>query len=224
MSAPAQRDIDVVRGTRRLVQPRTLALAGIIAPIWFTTLVVVQGLLLPDYSHVKMPVSALAAWPTGWIQNVNFYVAGVLMMAFALALHVGVRRTRWGGVGVALLIAGGIGLVLAGIFPWRMVDGVPTETALHVVGAIVSFAATGLGFIAFSRRMIADPRWRDLATYTLYSGVAVLALFVTVGFFAVDDGTPLHPWAGAIQRVLAAVWFACIIALAIRLRTVCSAQ
>ena len=51
----------------------TLALAGIIGPIWFTTFVVLQGLLLPDYSHVRLPISALAAWPTGWIQNINFY-------------------------------------------------------------------------------------------------------------------------------------------------------
>jgi hypothetical protein len=46
----------------------------------------------------------------------------------------------------------------------------------------------------------------------------VLALFITVGFFAVDDGTPLHPWAGLLQRVLCAVWFACLIVLAVRLR------
>ena len=50
---------------------RALALAGIIGPIWFTTLVVVQRWLLPDYSHVRLPISALAAWPTGWLQNVN---------------------------------------------------------------------------------------------------------------------------------------------------------
>ena len=144
-----------------------LALAGIVGPISFTTLVVLQGLLLPDYSHVRLPISALAAWPTGWIQNVNFYIAGVLTIAFAVALHHGVQRTRRAGAGVALLGLGGLGLVWAGIFPWKMVDGVPTETAPHVIGAVTVFTATGLGLIVFSRRMIADPRWRDLATYTM---------------------------------------------------------
>lgn len=68
-------------------RPRTstLALAGIVGPIWFTTLVVLQGVLLPDYSHVRLPISALAAWPTGWIQNVTFCIAGVLTIAFAAA-------------------------------------------------------------------------------------------------------------------------------------------
>ena len=197
---------------------KTLALAGIIAPVWFTTLVVVQGFLQPEYSHVSMPISALAAWPTGWIQNLNFFVTGPLMIAFAFGLHSGVQPTPHGATGFALLVAGGIGILWAGLFPWKMIDGVPTKTAPHVVGAIVTFAATGLGLVVFSRRMNADPRWRGLSAYTMATGIAVLLLFVALGFFAIDDGTPLHPWAGLIQRVLCAVWFTCLIVLAFRLR------
>ena len=96
-------DIEGDTEGRRPQRRSALAVAGIIGPIWFTTLVVMQGLLLPDYSHVRLPISALAAWPTGWIQNVNFYVAGVLTMAFAVALHHGVQPTRRGGAGVASL-------------------------------------------------------------------------------------------------------------------------
>ena len=122
----------------RVPRVRTLALAGIVGPIFFTVLVVVQGFLRPEYSHVKMPISALAAWPTGWIQTINFYVVGLLMMAFAVALHLGVQATRRGGTGFALLLMSGLGLVLAGVFPWHMVNGVPTETPAHVVGAVMS--------------------------------------------------------------------------------------
>ena len=43
----------------------------------------------------------------------------------------------------------------------HMVDGVPTETPGHVVAAILTFAATGLGLVSLSRRMSADPRWLD---------------------------------------------------------------
>jgi hypothetical protein len=82
----------------------------------------------------------------------------------------------------------------------------------------MAFAAGGLGFVVISRRLHVDTRWRDLATYTMWTGIAVLLLFIAVGFLAVDDGTPLHPWAGLLQRVLVAVWFACTIVLAVRLR------
>lgn len=119
-----------------------------------------------------------------------------------------------------MLLVGGCGVVWAGIFPWRMVDGVPTETTPHVIGAVVTFAATGLAFIVFSRRMIADPRWRDLAAYTRFTGIAVLLLFVVVGFCAINDGALLHAWAGLLQRVLCAVWLCCLIVLALRLRRV----
>lgn len=57
-----------------------------------------------------------------------------------------------------------------------------------------------------------------MACETLATGFAVLLLFIIVGFFAIDDGAPLHPWAGLIQRVLAAEWFICLIVLAVRLR------
>jgi hypothetical protein len=82
----------------------------------------------------------------------------------------------------------------------------------------MTFAATGLGLIVFLRRMIADPQWRDLATYIMPTGIAGLFLFVVVGFFAIDDSAPLHVWAGLLQRVLCAVWFTCLIVLALRLR------
>jgi len=153
MSFPAQPNADNDAEIRRRRRTRALALAGIVEPVWFTTLVVMQGFLLPDYSHLRMPISALAAWPTGWIQNLNFYVSGALTMAFALALHSAVQPTAGGRAGFALLLFGGIGFVLDGAFPWRMVNGVPTETPPYVIGAITTFAATGLRLIVFSRRL-----------------------------------------------------------------------
>ena len=143
-------------------------------------------------------------------------------MSFALELHRGVQPTPRGNAGIAFLAMGGVGIVLAGLFPWRMIDGVPTETAPHIVGAILTFTGTGVGLVVTSRRMKADRHWRHLATYTMWSGAAVLLLFVAVGFFAIEDGTPLHPWAGLLQRVLCAVWFAWLIAAAVRLRAVSS--
>jgi hypothetical membrane protein len=188
--------------------------------VLFTALVILQGVLVPAYSHVRLPISALEAWPTGWIQQLNFWVVGFLNMAFVYALHVGVQPARRGVMGVPLLVLGGIGVVLAGLFPWVMVDGVPTETPPHVVGAITTFAATGLGWLMFSRRMSADRQWRDLSTYAMATGIAMLVLFIALGLFAIDDGTPLHPWAGLLQRVLCGVWFILLIVLAIRLRQV----
>ena len=197
-----------------LSRARTLALAGLVAPLWFTTLIVVQGLLHPEYSHVELPISALAALPMGWMQNLNFFVTGALMILFVAGLNGDVRPTPRGYVGFALLLIGGAALILNGVFPWKMIDGVLTEPPAHAASAIATFASTGVGMIVFSRRMAADARWRSHAVYTLWSGILVLILFVIVGFFAVDNGAPLHEWTGLLQRILAAVWLAWIIKLA----------
>jgi hypothetical membrane protein len=194
------------------------AIAGIVAPIWFVTLVIIQGLLQPDYSHIAMPVSALAAWPAGWIQNLNFFVFGTLMAAFVIGLHNAIQPSRFGLSGIALLVTSCVGLWMAGLFHWINVNGVPTETPLHVVGALLTFLGASTGHITLSRRMAADPRWRDLSTYVLGTGVVMLLLFVVLGGFAIADDTPLHPWAGLLQRVVVAVWFTCILVLATRSR------
>src|ERR687897_827516 len=167
MSFPANTDFDIDEQLATLSRARTLALAGMIGPVWFTALVILQGFLQPDYSHVRMPISALTAWPVGWIQILNFWVFGALTTVFALALHRGVSPTRRGSVGFALLVLGGIGIVAGGVFPWKIINGEPTATPAHATAAVMTFAGTGLGFSVFSRRMTADPQWHNLATYTM---------------------------------------------------------
>lgn len=197
---------------------RTLALAGLAVPVWFTAMVVIQGELHPRYSHVAMPISALAALPMGWMQNLTFAVAGVLVIALVTALHRSVRQTQRRDAGHVLLLIGGAALAMNAVFPWRVVDGVPTEPTTHAASAITTFLATALGMMVVSRRMTTDERWRGLAGYTRWSGALVLILFLVLGFFAIEDSAPLHRWTGLIQRVLVAVWFVWMIVVALRIR------
>ena len=78
--------VSVLETRRTASRVRTLALGGVAGPVLFTVLVILQGQLIPAYSHVSLPISALEAWPTGWIQRLNFWVAGLLNIAFAYGL------------------------------------------------------------------------------------------------------------------------------------------
>ena len=89
-----------------------LAIAGIIAPVWFITLVIIQGIRQPDYSHIAMPISALAAWPAGWLQNLNFFVSAALLAAFAIGVHGVIRPARFGLTGIGLLLVGSVGVCM----------------------------------------------------------------------------------------------------------------
>ena len=201
---------------RRRVPIKPLALAGMIGPIGFITLVIAQGILQPDYSHISMPISALAAWPAGWLQNLNFFVFAMLMAAFAIGVHAAIRATRFGVLGTALLLASSLGLFMAGLFPWINVDGVPTETPQHVVAAILTFSCASTGLVVLSRRMTADPKWRDLSAYVLGTGLLMLILFIVLGGFAIEEGAPFHRWTGLLQRVLVVIWFVCLFVMAQR--------
>ena len=85
-----------------------LALCGVAAPIVFGILATVAGFTYQGYSHGTQAVSELggveAQYPL--LQNANFFVIGVLFIAFAFGLH----RGLGGGRGSTL------GPVLVGIF------------------------------------------------------------------------------------------------------------
>lgn len=211
-----------VHGLERRSVIAALAAAGIAGPILFTAAFVIQGLFrLDEYSPVAEFVSALEAGPGGWVQQVNFAVFGLLTVAFALGLHLGLRPTRWGATGPALLVLSGMALVWAAVFPLREdAAGVTYDPGLHIVGGVTYFLSSALGLAVVSRRLAADPGWRDLAGYALATGVTGIALFVAMGAFVVPDDAPLHAWAGLAQRIVLLVLFPCTVVLALRLRRV----
>ncbi len=204
-------------GDRRSV-PAVLAVAGIVGPILFTVAFVVQGLFrLDEYSPVAEPVSALEAGPGGWVQQVNFVVFGLLTIAFAVGLHLGVRPARAGWVGPAILALSGLALLWAAVFPLQEdAAGVTLPPGLHLVGGLTYFLSSAVWLIVLSRRLAGDPRWRGLATYSLASGIMIAVLFVANGVLVIPDDAPLHPYAGLAQRAVLAVLFPCMIVFALR--------
>jgi hypothetical membrane protein len=199
-----------------------LAWAGIIGPALFTVGFLGQEVFRVDeYSPLSEPVSALEAGPNGWVQQANFVVFGLLTVAFAVGLQFGVRRSRAGIVGPALLLISGIGLLLAAIFPLRQdAAGATYDPGGHIVAGLVFFLSSAMGLIALSRRLARDPRWRGLATYTLTCGVLAQLGFIVMGVLVMPDDAPWHEWAGLAQRVLIiVVLFPCRTALSLTLRT-----
>jgi hypothetical membrane protein len=195
-----------------------LASAGIAAPVIFTVVAIVHSLLREDHSLVALPISALVVGPSGWVQDVNFVICGVLFLAYPIGLHLEVRKMRWGVVGPALLVVSGAGLVLAGIFPAVAASSNLTYDSLgHTVASLIAFLGTGGGFIVISRRLAGDPNWRNLSTCGLGSGIAIVVLLFAFGALAEGPGAPLHPWIGLVQWVMVAVWITCTVVRSPRL-------
>jgi hypothetical membrane protein len=183
-----------------------------------------EAFRIDEYDPVAEPVSALEAGTNGWIQQLNFVVFGLLTIAFALGLNRGLRPTRTGLIGPALLIISGLGLLHAAIFPLREdAAGVTYDPGLHFIAGFTFFLSSALGLTVVSRRLARDARWRGIATYTLIAGIVALVGFAVGAGLVVRDEAPLHDWAGLYQRfMIIAVIFPSRIVLSLRLLRVAS--
>lgn len=194
--------------------------AGIVATAGFAASAFIQSLLRSDHELLADPISALAAGPYGWVQNVTFAVAGVLLVVFAAGIHVAVLPGRTGILGPLFIALFGMGMLGATTFPAADATG-PFDAeqvpAAHTVSAVVAFLSAGLGALLLSWRLAADERWRGLAGYSRAVGIAIIVLFVGGGMLVRPVEAPLHDWLGLWQWVLIVIWFSCVIALGVRL-------
>jgi pimeloyl-ACP methyl ester carboxylesterase/hypothetical membrane protein len=207
---------EAVMNRERLPQAQFLA-AGIAAPVIFTTTFIVQAAFRPGYSHVADPVSALAAGPNGWVQDANFFVTGALLLMFAVGVHRSLPPTRWSAPASAFLGISGLGLALAGVFPARDATGAFATNPAHVTAASLSFLGAGIG-LALAGSALTGRRSRALAAYTATSGAVTALAFLVTGATAISSDGPLHSWLGVMQRGTVAVWFVCVVVLAVALR------
>src|SRR5260370_11707123 len=110
---------------------KKLLYAGVIGPLLFIVVFIVEGLTRPGYSAWRHYVSQLATGDGGWVQVVNFLVCGSLMVAFAIGLRHALRGSR-GSIGTPLLFGlFGASLLVAGIFVTDPALGYPVG-APHV--------------------------------------------------------------------------------------------
>src|SRR5215469_16914469 len=70
---------------KRNVLVQLCALAGMMGPLLFILGFTLAGWLTPGYSPLQESISSLGVeGPHPWIQNTNFVVFGLLLLAFAL--------------------------------------------------------------------------------------------------------------------------------------------
>jgi len=107
-------------GNRPDSTQRLLAICGITGPILYTIVVIVLGLLRPDYDHVMQSMSELGEVGSSnaiIMNTAGFALLGVLMIAFAFGLHRDISGGNGSKIGPALVALSGTALVITGIFP-----------------------------------------------------------------------------------------------------------
>ena len=207
---------------QRLRSPNSLlAVCGIAAPILFALAVIVLGFLREDYSHISHTISDLGeiGTPNMAGQNVNFILTGLLILAFSFGLYRGTgpgKRVKGGSLLVSVI---GLGVAGAGVFPDDPSCPSPGCNSVaangHAVAGFMVFPLIPFAILLFARGLGRDTAWRRYRTYSLVTGIVLMALLVL--FVGVLFDSTLESWAGAIQRLLLASWFQWIAVMAIRL-------
>ncbi len=206
------------------------ALAGPLFAIAFTVI----GANRAGYDWQRLPVSALAIGRHGWLQRMNFVVAGVLYSYAAGGLRRSPKR-RIGPRAVPALVAGvGVGLIGSGMFVTDPVGGFPpgapdgaslddgrsgtlTPTLagrLHNLCAVPIFAGIPVAAIASAATALRnrDYRW---AGYSAATALAMIGSFLMFGS-AFSEGSRLVDKGGIFQRLSIASGCGWLTALSLR--------
>jgi len=208
-----------------------LAACGVAAPITFTAGTIIAGVSYPGYSHSRQLISELATVdsPVAVLQNINFVVFGVLIIAFARGLHAGIAdgsRSAWGPV---LFSFSGAANIADAFLPCdRGCELASLVGSLHDWISMFAFLSALAGIYILSRRLGADPRWGQ--PYARYSVITAGIAFAMLGLW-LAIGAPSPPWMpriftrvpgvnGTLQRILVAIVLVWIEVMALRLMTV----
>jgi hypothetical protein len=172
------------RKTSSLTQ--CLLLCGAIAGPLFIFTVLVQDYTRPGFDPRSVQLSLLSLGDWGWVQIVNFALAGVLNLLYAVGIWRRLHTGRAGTWGPILIGAYGLGLLLGGIFTDDPANGFPpgalasTGPSWHrdihdLAGLLIFFALTAaLGVFA---RFFLERKERGWAFYCLSSAVLLILIF-----------------------------------------------
>ena len=205
-----RRDAAAVRtGSRRLLT--AAALAG---PVFFLSSAI-QALARDGFDIRIHPLSQLATGTTGWIQQLTFVLAGLGVVAFAVAHRRVVTAGPGSRIAPLFLSIFGAGFVVAGCFPMDPQNGFPVgapegvvemswHSVVHSSAAAVSFTALAVACVALLVRSIRDRR----VGASIGNGLVAVVLLL-----------PMSPTESSIQiAVTGLIAFTWVTASALRLR------
>jgi len=165
---------------------RILLLCGAIAGPLFILTLLIQDYTRPGYDPRTMVLSLLELGAWGWVQIVNFALAGVLNLLYAVGLWRRLHPGRAGTWGPILIGAYGLGLVLVGVCTTDPINGFPAGAvaptgpswhgAIHALGALFIFMTLTAALAVLGRFFLARKE-RAWALYCFATAVILLVVF-----------------------------------------------
>lgn len=199
---------------RHVSRLATVAIAGV---AYFVVMIVALHFLRPDLNPIHQPTSRYAVGPYGFLMTTAFFSLSMAKFALVIGLSQGVSHSARSRLGLGLLGLGGVGVLIAMIFPMD-VEGAPQTLAgaIHNISGPLTFLSLTTGLILVSRRFKQDDRWRPF-----YRAALVLSLILLAGFVATFlSFVTQSGFLGLAQRIMLAALVTWMVLTAARFRSV----
>jgi hypothetical protein len=190
---------------------KKLIYAGVVGPLLFIAVFLVEGLTRPGYSAWRHYVSQLATGGGGSVQVVNFLVCGSLVLVFAIGLRWQIQGSR-GSIGGPILIAlFACALLVAGIFVTDPGLGYPVGAAqvhtthgmIHGLAGLAAFTLLPAAAFVMAWHFAAEPASRRWVVYSATIGALLVVFFIASTAVSAMDAAGTWPNAptGFLQRI-----------------------
>jgi len=186
-------------------------ICGAIAGLFFTLSWIIQEALRVDYNPLMHPISSLAYGPTGWMQVVTFFIAGVLILLFGYGVwkiwDKEIGLSQWAPI---FLIICAISFIGSALFTADFANGYPAGAPVVITNPTFSgimhqscvtlmFFSTPMGCFVLGNYFA----YRKEVKWFLYSFLSgfiflIFALLTAVGFY---DASGLEIYSGILQRI-----------------------
>ncbi len=184
-----------------------LAVFGIIGPAVYAIVLTVLGLLWEGYNPISQGMSELGAAnaPHALFMNVfGFQLLGIFIVAFGYGLRRFLNGNWLSKMGIALVIIGGIDLIVVGFFPTDVGGVTSSFTGLvHDISATIASNTIIMGMIVLGLHFREDSKWKNYYIITLILALGALSVSPVPMF------SEHSPYLGVFQRLgigLALFW------------------
>lgn len=171
--------------------------------VLFIATFLVLGALAPGYNSMQQAISQLEFTSMSLAQRINFFVFGLLIVAFAVALKRELNGGRAGRLIPLFQAIAGLGVIG---------DALWIHPPLHMACDLIAFNSSMLMLFLFAWRFRGDARWKGWAAYSVLTVVLMMAFLAAFGF-AIQHGGP----AGAMEKTATVVRTLWSVLLTVRL-------
>ena len=174
-----------------------LLYAGVVGPLLFIAVFLVEGATRPGYSAWRNFVSQLATGDGGWVQVANFLICGGCVLAFAVGLRQAIRGSR-GSMGAPVLFGLlATSMLVAGAFSTDPALGYPpgapavqtTHGLIHGLAGLAAFTTLPAAAFVMAWHFAAEPNARRWTLYSLGVSLVILVMFIVSNTAAAMDAS-----------------------------------